>query len=244
MIGLIIGKLTVVKKAPNIIGKAREYSAWECLCSCGNTKIVSSANLSSKQTTSCGCLKLIGKSSIKPGEKFGRLTAISYKRSKWFCICDCGQNTEIKSSALKHGNTKSCGCLNIEVASNKAYKLIESRRKFEPRIASARRIWKNYCYRDKKCTITFEEFISITQKKCFYCNVDPNTKYNYFSTRSSNSSKKAKLEGLFIYNGMYRIDSGKYYTIDNIVTCCYDCEFSKGELLTAKAVSFQLNLLV
>ena len=55
------------------------------------------------------------------GEKFGRLTAVEYvgdkeykcgkKLSMWKCRCLCGKETIVSLSALRTGNTQSCGCL-------------------------------------------------------------------------------------------------------------------------------------
>lgn len=59
------------------------------------------------------------------GERFGRLTVIRYshktpiKNGKyynfWVCKCDCGVEKTINVNSLKNGDTKSCGCLNMEV---------------------------------------------------------------------------------------------------------------------------------
>jgi hypothetical protein len=35
-------------------------------------------------------------------------------RIVWLCLCDCGNLANISMSALRSGNTKSCGCLRIE----------------------------------------------------------------------------------------------------------------------------------
>lgn len=54
------------------------------------------------------------------GQKFNRITAIERTSNKkngrylWKCICDCGNEFFIVSSSIINGNTKSCGCLNIE----------------------------------------------------------------------------------------------------------------------------------
>lgn len=51
------------------------------------------------------------------GLKFNKLTAIKYITSNkfgsaiWLFKCDCGQEKEIILSAVKSGNTKSCGCI-------------------------------------------------------------------------------------------------------------------------------------
>lgn len=54
------------------------------------------------------------------GQRFGRLTVIGKsdrsgnRRTYWKCICDCGKECEVRSSHLRSGSTKSCGCYGIE----------------------------------------------------------------------------------------------------------------------------------
>lgn len=57
------------------------------------------------------------------GQRFDRLVAvkrIGYKKRKsggysiWECKCDCGKTTQVPLSALKTGNTRSCGCFQEE----------------------------------------------------------------------------------------------------------------------------------
>lgn len=48
--------------------------------------------------------------------KFGKLTVIKRvenknSRTMWLCLCECGEKTVVSASALKTGNTRSCGCL-------------------------------------------------------------------------------------------------------------------------------------
>jgi hypothetical protein len=54
------------------------------------------------------------------GQKFGRLTVLrrtsnSSGQARWDCICDCGKEINVAGSHLKHGNTKSCGCLLADI---------------------------------------------------------------------------------------------------------------------------------
>lgn len=54
------------------------------------------------------------------GQKFERLTAIKYLGGrKWRCLCDCGNEIDVFTNNLTRGNTKSCGCLNKELASKR-----------------------------------------------------------------------------------------------------------------------------
>lgn len=57
------------------------------------------------------------------GQRFHRLTVIedSGKRTKtherlWRCVCDCGNEVLLRTSTLKIGNTKSCGCARKDAA--------------------------------------------------------------------------------------------------------------------------------
>ena len=49
---LIFGRLKVIK---NIGTNKYGFALWECLCECGNTVIITSRNLISGHTKSCGC---------------------------------------------------------------------------------------------------------------------------------------------------------------------------------------------
>ena len=53
-------------------------------------------------------------------QKFGRLTVVQRKDNNknnnvfWLCLCNCGNTKNIRSSDLRNGNIKSCGCLRKE----------------------------------------------------------------------------------------------------------------------------------
>jgi hypothetical protein len=53
LVGQQFGRLTVIKDA----GRKRKQILWECLCVCGNTKLVVSTSLRKGHTKSCGCLQ-------------------------------------------------------------------------------------------------------------------------------------------------------------------------------------------
>lgn len=58
---------------------------------------------------------------ITEGQKYGRLTTIEVvenkgSRSKWKCLCECGNECIIKATQLLSGKTQSCGCLHKENA--------------------------------------------------------------------------------------------------------------------------------
>jgi hypothetical protein len=53
-------------------------------------------------------------------QRFGRWTALRYtSASKWLCRCNCGNESEVTSSLLVRGTSKSCGCLQRELSSER-----------------------------------------------------------------------------------------------------------------------------
>jgi hypothetical protein len=84
---------------------------------------VSTGNLQSGGTQSCGCLKRERAKDTKVDltfKTFGRLWALNpigkdkQDRTLWSCLCLCGKKTIVNASSLRSGNTSSCGCLQIE----------------------------------------------------------------------------------------------------------------------------------
>ena len=231
------GKLIVVERSQPIHGGKlvkRTWGAWKFLCDCGKTIIVKTIDLNRGSTTSCGCLVRANGKSLLPNQKINKLTTIAYENGKWLCRCDCGEVTKLSTNTIISGNTKSCGCLKSIANKEKIEKLHCSVRKFDPKTASARRIWKSYCYRDKNCcTISFEEFLNKSQNECYYCGIYPNNSFNYFLPQSSRGSEHAKKNGEFKYNGLDRIDPTLHYTLDNTVSCCYQCNKAKNNSSTS-----------
>jgi hypothetical protein len=65
------------------------------------------------------------------GQKFNRLTVIEeveklrYKNQtvkRFLCKCECGNEKIIIGKHIRNGSTKSCGCFNIEVSSDRGKK--------------------------------------------------------------------------------------------------------------------------
>ena len=65
------------------------------------------------------------------GRRFGKLTVIGIANKKkngkdrhrrWLCKCDCGNDVVVATDKLNRGDTKSCGCLKIEISKEKIIK--------------------------------------------------------------------------------------------------------------------------
>lgn len=120
--GKRFGRLVVMKEA----GKDKHgFIQWRCKCDCGNVIITSGTSLKLGRTKSCGCFHKDIKRNMfidLTGQKFERLTVVKRakgyigKGSYWHCKCDCGNEIIVRAQSLKDGQTKSCGCLNKELA--------------------------------------------------------------------------------------------------------------------------------
>lgn len=91
---------------------------WDCLCDCGEHRVVHGPSLRRGLSTSCGCAIRERHTRNFAGEKFGRLTALhptarrnGSRQIIWRFRCDCGTVIERPHQEVTRGNnTKSCGC--------------------------------------------------------------------------------------------------------------------------------------
>lgn len=96
---------------------------------------------------------MIGKRTIDlTGHKYGRLTVISFysinknRASEWLCQCECSNELIVSGNSLRKSNTRSCGCLNKEQASQAALKHGHAKSR-KSRTYSSWRAMRNRCYK-------------------------------------------------------------------------------------------------
>jgi hypothetical protein len=111
------------------------------------------------------------------GLRFGRLVVLSLsleagkRHKKWACVCDCGTHKSVRGSHLKSGASQSCGCLSVEISTqrltthNLSYSPTHvSWASMKQRCSSSKGMgWKNYA--SKGITVcdrwmSFENFLS------------------------------------------------------------------------------------
>jgi len=154
------------------------------------------------------------------GMRFGRLLAVEptqFRKDKkviWRCVCDCGKEHLAVSRSLIDGDTKSCGCLRKEVLQRGITRL-------ENGISGFNQVFGNYIRGAKKRGLEFnisrEDFYNLTQKECYYCGVLPKQEHHIkFGV------------GVFIYNGLDRLNPDVGYEISNLVPCCGKCNKAKS----------------
>lgn len=223
--GKIIGQLTVIRP----IGESNKNGSrmWECLCSCGNLILKSTASLNAKDTKKhCGCIEKVlkkrGPRLDLIGKRFGKLLVIECagitrgnSSYRYKCLCDCGNYTIVPTSHLNNRNTKSCGCLKVE--RNSEYNDsgdIQLRRLLKQYISGASR-------RSLDFKISIEEFKEIINSVCFYCKTPPFKEFKRKDSKSGNT---------ILYNGLDRVDNLLGYTLDNVVPCCEICNRAKSNM--------------
>ena len=111
---------------------------WNCICYCGNRFVTNGYDLRSGKTKSCGCLQKQRTSEANlidiVGNVYGRLTVLEkYQNRKchdmlWLCKCECGNTTLVSTTALKNGDTRSCGCYRKEATSMNSRKDLSNMR--------------------------------------------------------------------------------------------------------------------
>ena len=156
-------------------------------------------------------------------QRFGRLVAKTLIRKDglryWECLCDCGNWNTVVTSNLRMGHTQSCGCLHIELSTNRLREL--PRLTHAPGIGSANFLMNRYVQgakaRGYEFSISSDIFIRLTSSNCYYC-----------EDRPSRSIKGPRSNGAYTYNGVDRKDSMLGYTEDNCVACCTFCNYGKN----------------
>lgn len=61
---------------------------------------------------------------VSVGERYGRLTVVAYAGSanwkrRYECLCDCGRKKVIRGEVLRRGESRSCGCLSVEMVNDR-----------------------------------------------------------------------------------------------------------------------------
>lgn len=146
------------------------------------------------------------------GQKFGKLSAEAYEKSRraWKCVCDCGNSSFVKTCNLTNGSVKSCGCQ-------------WHRRRVK---ASLKALWRRYkdgaSFRGFEFNLTIEQFEKITSQICVYCGVPPQQIIKSYPTSEP-----------YIFNGIDRKKNDEGYLLENSVPCCGRCNIMKRDLSVA-----------
>lgn len=154
------------------------------------------------------------------GHRYGKLVVIRKNgyakraagfRAQWLCRCDCGNLKTIVGMDLRKtkGGTKSCGCLVRSPEGEAAFRKMYYR------------MYKQAMQRGYKWNLTENQVREITSSPCHYCGKSP----QQVSGEYTNA-----FNGVYLYNGIDRVDNTKGYTGNNVVPCCKTCNHAKSSL--------------
>jgi hypothetical protein len=156
--------------------------------------------------------------------KYGMLTVkedVSIDGMRWLrCQCECGNDTIVKKTQLVFGGVKSCGC-----TIGRPPVLAEGE-------AALNSLFMGYQRGARKRGVSFnlsiKEFVGLTSSNCFYCGILP----------IQNKDKHARYRGVYLYNGIDRIDSDVGYVTKNCVPCCKMCNLAKRDVSIGYFISW------
>ena len=120
--GCIFGDYQVLYRTECPEGKNPDHAWWLCQCNLCKKYFIKQGSYLTKKTAKneCDCrYDLVG-------QKIGRWT-VQYlleertkKRGKiYHCKCECGNEKDVPAETLRRGQSKSCGCLNRELAAER-----------------------------------------------------------------------------------------------------------------------------
>lgn len=153
-------------------------------------------------------------------KRFGRLWVlktleISVPRmgALHLCRCDlrfggCGTFRLLSSAQLLSRGTKSCGCLQRQVVSER------NKVQFEPVAVLEKGFKRRALTKGWKYTITLKQLRRLISLPCHYCDSPPAQLY-------------PTKEMQFYYSALDRVDNEKGYETDNVVPCCKFCNRAK-----------------
>jgi hypothetical protein len=184
---------------------------WNCECDCGRYRLVPTNWLTGKHTTCCGCK--YPHQEVEIGQRFGKLIVVGKATTKkglhWLCRCDCGRDNTVYQSNLIHGASTACRYCGH-------YKKQYSESAFNKLYGDYQR---QSVKRSFEFSLTREEFKSLVSGDCHYCGEPP-----------AQGANLARTYGVFLYNGIDRLDNDLGYHFVNCVPCCAICNHMKWTL--------------
>lgn len=163
--------------------------------------------------------------SMEVGNKYNRFTILALSKEKGKKVmadvaCDCGHKQTVSLSNIKAGRPAMClKCSYVKRGQESVGKL----RRYDDHTA-ARDTYsdrKNRAIKQSRTyNLSFEEFYEIAKRNCFYCGSEPSNCNKALTPWAQD----------FIYNGLDRVDSSRGYEPDNVVACCWKCNYMKRDL--------------
>lgn len=173
---------------------------WRCVCDCGRESLLRSRDLRKSLATKCRACRKINMIGVQVGDwtVLGEAATVRGSPVKWKCQCKCGATRDIAGAVLRSGRSTKC-----VKCRHDSRKKPNGESAFHDVYSAYRRQARN---RGLEFSITKQQFVELTQSNCHYTGLPP-------------SSIKKTPGGVFVYNGIDRIDNAVGYTYENCVPC-------------------------
>lgn len=237
MIGEQFNRLTVVEdlgmRQHGFSNRARRMV--RCHCRCGKNVTTRLDHLQNGHTQSCGCFnreqvgaaaKGVNRSSVIVGNEYhGNLVLKRLKKGPrgqavYLCKCQCGNIRKMDGTRLLSGNSHLCRKCGYAEHLTKIHVQLTKPEGYAACRAAYCQI-RNSCAKARNLiwSITFEDWVMLSQLSCRYCGSPP-----------SNLSRGGYgRNGEYHYNGLDRVDNDVGYTLKNVVPCCKRCNCAKSD---------------
>lgn len=174
------------------------------------------------------------------GQRFGNLVVIERVPSRrtyggqpvtyWLTLCDCGTKKEVSACNLREGRIQTCGVYGCQY--HQAM-LSKGAQRGQSGLNQAISLYKTKARRRGiEFSLSTEETSKLFASPCFYCGGAP-----------SNTARRESTYGVFVYNGIDRIDSSRGYVSGNVSACCWRCNCMKNTLTAAEFI-FHVNQII
>lgn len=160
--------------------------------------------------------KYMGKIIDETGKHYGQWVVLGRTendkngKAMWLCRCSCSVEHAVHGYSLRNGNSTNCGCMRLVKV-----RLPYGEASLNQLVASIR---NNARRRNLEWELTREDVRKLTGQPCYYCGCKPNHK----------SSLSNRYYGIYVHNGIDRVDNECGYLVGNVVPCCRDCNVAKN----------------
>jgi hypothetical protein len=164
---------------------------------------------------------------VEIGDKVGNFVVLVSelvgKNKTWICRCSCGSEKRFwKISSISKQKTCGCGTDSTGLTAKQRRSMLTRMQGYKSGAKKRLLEWE----------LSYEDFVEVSTGNCFYCNSDPKI-WDCVSNAPSiqkDSPNIRKEDYKIKFNGIDRLNSDIGYVLENVVTCCTNCNRAKSDM--------------